>query len=232
VRKNGEKGGKGKVEVTIRQKVTNNLYRYDYKNSLVHPVFLRLAVCISHLVFLYLDPMKNEMLRRNERYNQLINNLFDEMAPFGDEALNHKPANGGWSALQTMQHLILTEELSLAYVKKKLSFNPELESAGFGAHWRGFLLWLSLSAPIKFKAPKNVGDEHLPDFSTIADTRARWEKIRADWTEFFAQMPENLADKALYKHPRAGRLGWPQMLAFFETHFGRHLKQARAAVKA
>jgi hypothetical protein len=176
--------------------------------------------------------MKNELLRRNERYNQLTNNLFAEMAPYGDEVLNRKPASGGWSALQTLHHLILTEELSLAYVKKKLSFNPELESAGFGAHWRGFLLWLSLSAPIKFKAPKNVGDEHLPDFSTIADTRARWEKIRADWTEFFAQMPENLADKALYKHPRAGRLGWPQMLAFFETHFGRHLKQARAAVKA
>lgn len=176
--------------------------------------------------------MKNELVSRNERYNQLINNLFAEMTPYGDETLNRKPASGGWSALQTMHHLILTEELSLTYVKKKLSFNPELESAGVGARWRGFLLWLYLSTPLKFKAPKNVGDEHLPDQTTLADTRDRWQKIRAGWTEFFAQMPENLSDKALYKHPRAGRLGWSQMLAFFETHFERHLKQARAAAKA
>lgn len=171
-------------------------------------------------------------MRRNERYNQLINNLFTEITAYGDEILNRKPTRGGWSALQTVHHLVLTEELSLAYVKKKLSFNPELEPAGPGTRWRGFLLWLYLSTPLKFKAPKNVGDDNIPDRSTLAETRARWQKVRTEWTVFFAQMPDNLADKALYKHPRAGRLGWQQMLAFFETHFNRHLKQVRNAIKA
>lgn len=176
--------------------------------------------------------MKNELLHRNERYNQLINKLFADTEPLGDEILNRQPANGGWSALQTMHHLILTEELSLAYVRKKLSFDPQLEPAGFGARLRGFLLWFYLNTPFKFRAPKNVGDENIPGHSTFDETRARWQKIRADWTDFFSQMPDNLADKATYKHPRAGRLGWPQMLAFFETHLGRHSKQIRNAVKA
>lgn len=186
----------------------------------------------SYFDFLYLDPMKNELLRRNEQYNQLVNKLFTELEPYGDEILNRLPATGGWSALQTMHHLILTEELSLAYVKKKLSFNPGLEPAGPGARWRGFLLWLYLSTPLKFKAPKNVGGDNLPNHSTFTDTRARWQNVRAEWTDFFTQMQENLVGMAVYKHPRAGRMGWLQMLAFFETHFDRHIKQIRRAVKA
>lgn len=176
--------------------------------------------------------MKNELLRRNERYNQLINNLFAEMESYGDEILNRKTANGGWSALQTMHHLVLTEELSLAYIKKKMGFNPSFEPAGLGARWRGFLLWFTLNSPLKFKAPKTVGDEHLPDRTTLAEIRTRWQKTRADWQAFFLQMPDELAGMAIYKHPRAGRLGWPQTMAFLETHFKRHLKQVRNALKA
>lgn len=193
---------------------------------------MSVAMCDSSFAISYLSPMKNEILRRNERYNQLINKFLSEMSLYGDEILNRKPANGGWSAVQTIHHLILSEELSLAYVKKKLSFNPELKPADINARVRSFLLWLFLNTPFKFKAPKNIGTEHLPDHATFAETRARWEKIRADWTEFFSQMPDNLANKALYKHPSAGRLSWLQMLNFLETHFRRHSKQARNTVGA
>jgi hypothetical protein len=175
--------------------------------------------------------MKNAIISRNERYNKLTTHLLAELKTYGDAALNRKASGGGWSAIQTAHHLILTEELSLAYVKKKLSFNPELEKTGLAAHMRGFLLWLYLSAPFKFKAPKNVGDENLPDHSSFADTSARWQKIRAEWKDFFEKMPEELADKAVYRHPRAARLGWHQMLSFFETHFARHSKQIRRALK-
>jgi uncharacterized protein YdaU (DUF1376 family) len=100
-----------------------------------------------------------------------------------------------------------------------------------GARVRGFFLWLYLSAPLKFKAPPNVADDKLPNYATFADTNTRWQKIRADWTDFFEKMPEELADKAVYRHPRAARLGWNQMMSFFETHFARHSKQIRRALK-
>lgn len=175
---------------------------------------------------------KSSILHRNERYNRMVDNLFESLAQVPEETLNRKPANGGWSAIQTMHHLLLTEELSLAYVRKKLGFQPQLAAAGPGARWRGFLLWAYLSTPVKFKAPKNVGDDHLPAYDTLSDTRARWEKARAGWTDFFQNMPEDMAGAAVYKHPRAGRLGWPQMLAFFETHFNRHVKQVKKAIAA
>lgn len=170
------------------------------------------------------------LLSRDARYTQTVNDLLAELEPLPDETLNRRPPGGGWSAIQTMHHLILTEELSLAYVRKKLSFNPELNPVGLAARWRGFLLWAYLSAPLKFKAPQNVGDDKLPAYSSFADTRARWQKIRADWSDFFEKMPAELVGKAIYRHPRVGRLGWPQMLAFFEVHLARHTKQVRRAL--
>ena len=174
---------------------------------------------------------KSSILTRNERYNRQVDQLLGELGAYSDEQLNKNPAPGAWSAIQTMHHLILSEEFSMAYVKKKLSFNPVLESVGPGTLARSFLLWAYLSTPIKFQAPKNVGSENLPEHVSLRDTAARWQAARAAWTEFLTQMPEEMSGKAIYKHPRAGRLGWMQTLSFFETHFGRHRKQIDRAVK-
>ncbi|MBK8193741.1 MAG: DinB family protein [Lewinellaceae bacterium] len=174
---------------------------------------------------------KSALIARNQRYAQQVNTLLADMEKYTGEMLNRKPADGGWSAIQTMHHLILTEELSLAYVKKKMSFNPEFGKTGPGALWRGFLLWAYLSTPFKFKAPKTVSDESLPASATLAETRRRWQDARDAWSDFFEQMPEETAALAVYRHPRAGRLGWTQMMSFFETHLGRHEKQIRRALK-
>lgn len=174
---------------------------------------------------------KSALISRNTRYNQSVIDLLAELESLSEETLNRKTPTGGWSAIQTMHHLILTEELSLAYVQKKLSFNPKLEPADFAAQWRGFLLWAYLSTPLKFKAPKNVGDENLPDRASFAETCAKWQKIRTDWTDFMEKMPVELSNKAIYRHPRVGRLGWAQMMLFFETHLARHSKQIYRAVQ-
>lgn len=126
-----------------------------------------------------------------------------------------------------MHHLILTEELSLQYVRKKLSFDPKLEKVDFSTMIKQLLLRFYLNVPIKFKAPDAVGDQSLPGFTTLADTRSRWMKVRQEWTQFLEQMPAELEDKAVYKHPLAGRLGWTGMLAFFQYHLERHEKQIR-----
>ena len=173
---------------------------------------------------------RTTILQQNNAYTHSVTTILTEMQQHSETALNRRPADGGWSAIQTMYHLILSEELSLAYVNKKLGFHPELDTVGFGARWRSFLLWLSLSSPFKFKAPAAISKEKLPDHATLADTRDRWLSIRAEWTQFFEKMPDTLLDKEVYKHPRAGKISWGGMLWFFETHFKRHSKQMRAAM--
>jgi len=169
--------------------------------------------------------MKSKILRRNAAYQKQVVALLDQLAANDDTILNMTALDGGWSAIQTAHHLILTEELSLRYVQKKLSFQPKLEKAGPDSWLRSQLLALYLFLPIKFKAPDAVGDQSLPGFTALADTRSRWLNARQAWTTFLEQLPDDLLDKAVYRHPFAGRFGWLGMLRFFRNHFDRHKKQ-------
>jgi len=174
--------------------------------------------------------MKKKIYSAHARYDAKVKAILQEFAPLNNDLLNRKPADGGWSAIQTLHHLILVEENSLAYLRKKLSFGPVLEKSGLGSWTRSLLLGLTLRSPLKFKAPKAAGNERLPEHATFIDTQAQWQKIRTEWQEFFEEMPAEWQDKAVYKHPRAGRLSWMQMLNFISIHFDRHLEQARRAV--
>jgi hypothetical protein len=174
--------------------------------------------------------MKEKIRAAHARYDAQVHALLQEFSPLSDDLLNRKPADGGWSAIQTLHHLILVEENSLAYLRKKLSFNPVLEKPGLGSWARSILLGITLRSPLKFKAPKAAGNERLPEYATFPETMAQWQKIRTEWLEFFENMPAELLDKAVYNHPRAGRLSWLQMLDFIHTHFERHCDQARRAI--
>lgn len=173
---------------------------------------------------------KQHLLRNHDEYTLRVNELFTEMNQYTDASLNRRPTDGGWSVIQIMHHLILSEELSLAYIRKKIGFNGPFERVTPWSHGRSLLLWLSLSAPIKFKAPAMISKEALPEQASLTETRDRWLKVRADWANFWQNMPDDLLDKAVYKHPRAGKLGWSGTLRFFDVHFKRHRAQMRRAL--
>ncbi len=174
--------------------------------------------------------MQDKILAANARYSAKVNALLQELAPLSHDLLNRKPADGGWSAMQTLHHLILVEENSRAYIRKKLGFNPKVEKSGFWTPLKMLLLRVTLRSPIKFSAPKSASAERIPDSADFAETQAQWQKIRADWTTFFETMPPELQDKAVYRHPRIGLINWLQMLDFLSEHFDRHRGQALRAV--
>lgn len=175
---------------------------------------------------------KIAILAKNAQYERHIQQLLEALSQYDDARLNRRPASGGWSALQTMHHLILSEEGALQYALKKIQAPAQtIEKAGLGAAWRSFLLRLSLSLPIKFKAPKGIGTEYLPEQATFNDTRARWLDVRSRWRDFLTALPEDYAEKAVFKHPFAGRLSWPGLIAFFNTHTNRHYQQILRALR-
>ncbi|MCC6282157.1 MAG: DinB family protein [Saprospiraceae bacterium] len=169
--------------------------------------------------------MKPSIIARNKRYTHQVQTLLQDLGAYTDDKLNQKPADGGWSAIQIMHHLILSEEYSMNYIRKKMGFGSDFAPNNWSARFRSFLLWASLTSPIKFKSPPAIGRENLPEFATLAETQLRWEQARKAWEDFFEQMPAELSEKLVYKHPRAGKITFMQMLWFFETHFQRHRKQ-------
>lgn len=174
--------------------------------------------------------MRKNITQRNQRYTTAVENLLAALETVPAEALNRRPADGGWSAMQTAWHLLLAEELALAYVRKKLSYGGEFKTVGPGEYWRMWLLKMALVLPIKFRAPKQTSDEFLPALSDWQALAARWRAARVAWTDFFESMPANLENKAVFKHPRAGKIGWTQMLDFLEDHLNRHQKQINKAL--
>ncbi len=162
--------------------------------------------------------------------DQMLEQLCKELQPHSHEALNARPAPGKWSPLQVMHHLMLAERLALQYLRKKLSFNPTLKKANWKTAFRAWFTKVYLKVPIKVKAPKGVG-EGLPEVSDFGEVVKEWKGIRKDMRTFLEELPKDLLDKELYKHPLAGRLDLGGMLGFMEAHMERHLGQIRRGVK-
>ncbi len=174
---------------------------------------------------------KAATLKQLDRLDQELSALFRELEPYEDSRLNYCPADGGWSVLQVLHHLILAETASLGYVQKKLSFNPALEKAGARAAWRLFVVDFYFRMPTKFKAPKGVDRAALPDESGFESTREQWETQRKALRQYLSHLPEDRFDRELYKHPFAGKMTLRQMLQFFGMHIKRHQKQIKRVLK-
>ena len=153
------------------------------------------------------------------------NDLHVLLKTHSDESLNRPPTPGAWSAVQVMHHLILSEELALQYLQKKLSFNPKLEKAGWKTRFRVGVLKFYLGLPFKFKAPGAVSGEALPDFVSLTETMGRWERTRNEMYAFLEGIGEDQLNKENFKHPFAGKLTLKGMLEFFLSHFRRHREQ-------
>lgn len=176
--------------------------------------------------------MREKILRKNANYAAKVEALCQELAQYAESALNRRPRPGAWSALQVCRHLIETEALSLAYVRKRMQKPDDLPNAGWKTLRARLILWFYLNTPLKFKAPAVVADEKLPERSTLSETHALWLQVRNEWREFLEQLPEGLLVKATYRHPIVGRLSWSGVIAFFGVHFTRHRRQICRTLRA
>lgn len=151
--------------------------------------------------------------------------LLRDLKVYSEDQLNRKPNENAWSIIQIMHHVMMSENASQKYVKKKLSFNPELKDAGFKASLRELGLMTYLNSPLKRKAPEFISGDNLPAHDTFWKTAQKWKNQRAELKEFLGTIPEDLLKKEVYNHPFVGRITIGGMLRFFEWHFDRHTRQ-------
>lgn len=126
--------------------------------------------------------------------------------------------------MQNLHHLMRAEGFALQYVKKKLSFVPQLSPITWKTRWRGWMACTYLSLPIKVKAPKAVREE-LPEDSQLEAVVVEWKAKRLELATYLNGLPEEILNKEIYKHPVAGRLSLYGMLDFMKAHVKRHQGQ-------
>lgn len=165
-----------------------------------------------------------------DRLDQATENLLAELAGYSEAELNNQPRPGSWSAVQVLHHLILTETLALKYLRKKLSFEPKLEPAGWKEKAREWFLALYFRTGLKRRAPANISGDQLPQEATLAATSAEWRALRQEYRAYLSSLGPTLFEKSVFNHPIVGRLSLSGMLYFHYLHFRHHRKQVRAAV--
>ena len=168
--------------------------------------------------------MRPDLRLRCDRLEERKAKLFERLGGLSDEVLNRRPPDDGWSVIQVVAHLSLAEELSVRYLAKKLAEGgADAPRAGFGSAFRSGLLTLALRSPLRFKAPTRSTD--VPERATFSEVAAHWDTVRSSLLATVEAVPPEVADRAIFKHPRAGRINLDQALSFMEEHFDHHLRQ-------
>ncbi|MEM8524907.1 MAG: DinB family protein [Bacteroidota bacterium] len=169
--------------------------------------------------------MDKSVEKKLDKLDADLRNLLTDLDGYSEQTLNRKPDEKSWSVFQIMTHLILAEGGSIKYIQKKLSFSPELKTAGATAKARSVLVNAYLSSPLKRKAPEAIAGDNLPKYTTFWDVAKKWKNQREELRTYLDELPADLFDKELYKHPFAGKMTLGEMLAFFQKHYNRHKKQ-------
>jgi hypothetical protein len=139
--------------------------------------------------------------------------------------LNRRPAPGKWSIPEIVQHIYISEKLTLEYLKKKLSFSPEFRKSGISTSVRFRLLIFAMWQPFKLKAP-SAADVHN-DHIDVAEILRLWAEQRKELIAFITNLPDTMINVEFYKHPVAGKLRLDHMLRLFYHHAERHLGQIK-----
>jgi hypothetical protein len=170
------------------------------------------------------------LARRFDRLEAARARVLAMLAGRDARALNRPPAAGAWSALQVLHHLVVSEDLTLAYVRKKMRAGDSLPRAGLASRLRLLALEATLASPLRFRAPAMVAD--APTHIDAAELRARWDAVRRDWRELLESFPPELLGRLVFRHPRAGRMSLDHALGTLEAHLAHHVPQVESALRS
>jgi len=174
--------------------------------------------------------MQRDLDRAFARLEAARQELLALAASHGEAAFNRRPRPEAWSAAQALEHVMISESLSLGYVRKKMQAGNTLPKVGLPSALRLLALQLYLASPLRARAPK--ASASVPDHSGLDDLRARWGAIREDWRTFLESFPPELLGRMVFRHPFAGLLSLTHALGFLQAHLDHHARQVRAALRA
>lgn len=150
------------------------------------------------------------------------NRLLDELEGLDEELLNHPAAPGKWSINQIVAHMIQVEQLTNSYIQRKIQ-TEDLPASCLTNALRALLLRVALHSGMKFKAPAAVAG--VPEQALLPSLRVQWDNARYQFEDTLTEMPPQLMDRCVFRHPYAGMLSISQTLDFLQDHFSHHARQ-------
>jgi hypothetical protein len=156
--------------------------------------------------------------------------LFNELASYSQETLLLPEKKGAWSVLECLHHLYITEWGTYTYIRKKTQKPELIPTTTTSAALKLLALRYTFGTPIKFKAPAVL--PKTPADATLDSVNKDWSEVRMSLSALMHELPEDLQEKGIFKHPLAGRINMTQTLDFINFHFDRHERQVCRVLKA
>ena len=175
--------------------------------------------------------MKKNTLDVFEQLDQQLDRTLLQLETYPAGRLSQQPSPGQWSALQVLEHLMIVEKISLAYLLKKSAGGYQGMPRQGGLSMLLLLaLRLYLVLPIKVKAPRAVDVPMLDSMPGLDELAQEYRQTRASFREFLQNAPEEAFEVNIFRHPLVGRLRIKETLGFFSAHFDRHRAQMQRAL--
>jgi len=179
------------------------------------------------LIFIQMNPY---LIAPLEKLSQSTTVLFNKLANTNLEILQKKPTENGWSVIQVINHLIMSETQSLMYLTKKINGIGEVNDRQWTDFYKIPLMRLSMSGRIRFKAPKFVSNPS--NVETLDEVKEKWNNQREKFRQFLDEFPDEHMEKKIFRHPFAGRITLLQTILFFNFHLYHHQTQIDRILKA
>ncbi|UOQ99763.1 DinB family protein [Hymenobacter sp. 5317J-9] len=177
--------------------------------------------------------MNHRLHLKFEQLERATERLLASAEALGTDA-GRAPGPGQWSATQVVHHLLFIESNILQYVQKKVHAEESLPKVGLLTRLRARVVRLLLRLPgFKYKAPRGVATltdaGNLPDLSEL---RLTWESTRRQLERLLNEFPGRLMNRAIFPHPRSGRITIGQVMEFLLDHLLHHQQQMERITKA
>lgn len=147
--------------------------------------------------------------------------LFKSVDQLSEEALHDQAY--GWSIIQVLAHLIESEAGSVMYMTKKMQAGDKMPEYTLGNKMKMAFTKAMLGSSLKWKAPKFVANPNSE--LSLAEIKENWEVTRKQTRTYVQNYPEQYLNKAVYKHPMAGRLDLASAIDSLTYHQIHHRHQ-------
>ena len=175
--------------------------------------------------------MTKNLTNKLDQLDLMLDHLVQQLQDLPKDTLQQRADMNRWSPMEILFHLYKAEGSSLAYLKKKLSFNPEFHKTSFREHMNGLVLKFYHYYPGKNQAPEYTEGTLLPPDLTLELLTKDWKEQRQAFRVFLNTLPKERFEQPVFKHPLVGRVSIEALVDFFRAHFLRHEKQLQRALK-
>ena len=177
--------------------------------------------------------MNHRLHLKFEQLERATNQLLASAEALGPD-LAKVPAPGQWSATQVVHHLLFIEGNIIQYVQKKMRSEELLPKVGLITRLRvGFVRLLLRLPGLKFKAPRGVATPtDSGEVPTLPEMRLTWEASRRQLERLLNEFPSRQLNRAVFPHPRSGRITIYQVMEHLVDHLLHHQQQMKRITKA